>query len=149
MAGFQSAANAIVAAPSSIHIKKNLVQELKRDLAGEKATNLAYRQATAIFERQAAGYTPTAKQTEEFKNTLKEVPIENIEMFTKSASAIKGMSERIRDQRNTIRNQAERIYRAYQAVINKKSMSKALWSKSAEQIRAEAQNNMYAKRQTK
>ena len=144
MAGFQSAANAVVSAPGNFHIKKNIAQELARDLAGEQATNLAYRQATAIFERQAAGYAATPQQVEEFKQTLTQVPVANREMFTRSASAVEGMSEKVRDQRATIRNQAERIYRAHQAVINKKSMSKALWGKSAEEIRVDAKSSMYA-----
>ena len=144
MAGIQSAVNAMVSAPGNIHIKKNLAQELARDLAGEEATNLAYRQATAIFERQAAGYAATPQQVEDFKQTLNQVPIANREMFTRSANAVEGMSEKVRDQRATIRNQAERIYRAYQAVLSKKSMSKALWSKSAEEIRADAKSGMFA-----
>ena len=144
MAGFQGAANAFVSAPGNIHIKKNFAQELARDLAGEEATNLAYQQATAIFERQAAGYAATPQQVEEFKQTLTQVPIKNREMFTRSASAVEGMSNTVRDQRATIRNQAERIYRAHQAVINKKSMSKALWGKSAEEIRANAKSSMFA-----
>ena len=140
----QSAVNAMVSAPGNIHIQKNLAQELARDLAGEEATNLAYRQATAIFERQAAGYAATPRQVEEFKQTLDQVPVKNREMFTRSASAVEGMSNTVRDQRATIRNQAERIYRAHQAVLSKKSMSKALWGKSAEEMRAEAKSGMYA-----
>lgn len=144
MAGIQSAVNAMVSAPANIHIKKNLAQELARDLAGEEATNLAYRQATAIFERQAAGYAATPQQVEDFKQTLTQVPVANREMFTRSANAVEGMSEKVRDQRATIRNQAERIYRAHQAVLSKKSMSKALWGKSAEEIRADAKSGMFA-----
>lgn len=140
----QGAVNAAVSAPGSIHIKKNLAQELARDLAGEQATNLAYQQATAIFERQAAGFKATAQQAEEFKQTLKEVPVKNREMFTQSASAVEGMSETIRAQRSTIQNQAERIIGAYQAVINKKSMSRALFGKSSEELRTEAKTSMYA-----
>lgn len=140
----QSAVNAMVSAPGNIHIQKNLAQELARDLAGEEATNLAYRQATAIFERQAAGYAATPQQVEEFKRTLTQVPVKNREMFTRSTNAVEGMSEKVRDQRATIRNQAERIYRAHQALINKKSMSKALWGKSAEEIRADAKSAMFA-----
>ena len=140
----QSAVNAMVSAPGNIHIQKNLAQELARDLAGEEATNLAYRQATAIFERQAAGYAATPRQVEEFKQTLDQVPVKYREMFTRSASAVEGMSNTVRDQRATIRNQAERIYRAHQAVLSKKSMSKALWGKSAEEMRAEAKSGMYA-----
>lgn len=140
----QGAVNAAVSAPGNIHIKKNLAQELARDLAGEQATNLAYQQATEIFKRQAAGYAATAQQTEEFKQTLKEVPIKNRDMFTQSAGAVEGMSETIRTQRSTIQNQAERILGAYQAAINKKSMSRALWGKSAEELRAEAQTSIYA-----
>ena len=144
MAGFQQAANTITGAPARFNIQKSIVEELQRDLAGEQATNLAYRQATAIFERQAAGYAATPQQVEDFKQTLTQVPVANREMFTRSASAVEGMSEKVRDQRATIRNQAERIYRAHQAVINKKSMSKALWGKSAEEIRADAKSGMYA-----
>ncbi len=144
MAGIQSAVNAMVSAPGNIHIKKNLAQELARDLAGEEATNLAYRQAVAIFERQAAGRAATPQQVEEFKQTLTQVPVNNKEMFTRSVDAVEGMSNTIRDQRATIRNQAERIYRAHQAVLTKKSMSKALWGKSAEEIRSEAKSGMFA-----
>ena len=144
MAGIQQAANTITGAPARFNIQKSIAEELQRDLAGEQATNLAYRQATAIFERQAAGYSATPQQVEEFKQTLTQVPVQNREMFTRSASAVEGMSEKVRDQRATIRNQAERIYRAHQAVLSKKSMSKALWGKSAEEIRADAKSGMYA-----
>lgn len=144
MAGIQQAANTITGAPARFNIQKSIVEELQRDLAGEEATNLAYRQAAAIFERQAAGRAATPQQVEEFKQTLSQVPIKNREMFTRSANAVEGMSEKVRDQRATIRNQAERIYRAHQAVISKKSMSKALWGKSAEEIRADAKSGMFA-----
>lgn len=147
----QGAVNAAVSAPGNIHIKKNIAQDLARDLAGEQATNLAYQQATEIFRRQADGYAPTAQQIEKFEQTLKEVPVKNREMFTRSAGAVKDMSETIRTQKSTIRtqrstihNQAERIVGAYQAAINKKSMSRALWGKSAEELRAEAQTSIYA-----
>ena len=144
MAGFQSAANTLTGAPARFNVQKSIVEELQRDLAGEQATNLAYRQAAAIFERQAAGYAATPQQVKDFKQTLTQVPVANREMFTRSASAVEGMSEKVRDQRATIRNQAERIYRTHQALINKKSMSKALFGKSAEEIRADAKSGMYA-----
>lgn len=144
MAGFQNAANTIVGAPARLKVQKSIVDVLKTELAGEQATNLAYQQATAIFERQAAGHAATPKQVEDFKQTLTQVPIKNREMFTRSANAVEGMSNTVRDQRTTIRNQAERIYRARQALINKKSMSKALWGKSAEEIRADAKSGMFA-----
>lgn len=143
---FQSAVNTVVSAPSKFKLQKSLVQQLTRDLEGEQATNLAYQQATKIFKGQAGGYAPTAAQTETFKKTLEQVPVQNREMFEQSIGAVESMSEEVKTLRDINLKHLKQLGAAYNAAIAKKSIAKALWGQSAAELRAEANdpNNIFA-----
>ena len=88
----QGAVNAAVSAPGSIHIKKNLAQELARDLAGEKATTAAYGKMTNIFSRLANDENVSKEEIKEAGELIKQVPTQNREMFGQSLKSVQSLA---------------------------------------------------------
>ena len=88
----QAAVNTAVSAPGSIHIKKNLAQELARDLAGEKATNTAYGKMTNIFSRLANDEEVSKEEIKEVGELIKQVPTQNREAFSQSLKSVQSLA---------------------------------------------------------
>ena len=93
MAGFQSAANAVVSAPGNIGRNKAFVDVLKTQLAGEKATTAAYEGIQKMTATLARGETPTAEELKGLGEIVKNVPVENREKFMASIEDMKAIGK--------------------------------------------------------
>lgn len=109
MAGFQSAANAVVSAPGNIGRNKAFVDVLKTQLAGEKATTAAYEGIQKMTATLARGETPTAEELKGLGEIVKNVPVENREKFMASIEDMKAIGKQQALNEYRIANLRDRI----------------------------------------
>lgn len=109
MAGFQSAANAVVSAPGNIGRNKAFVDVLKTQLAGEKATTEAYEGIQKMTATLARGETPTKEELKGLGEIVKNVPVENREKFMASIEDMKAIGKQQALNEYRIANLKDRI----------------------------------------
>ena len=109
MAGFQSAANAVVSAPGNIGRDKAFVDVLKTQLAGEKATTAAYEGIQKMTATLARGEEPTKEELKGLGEIVKNVPAENRERFMASIEDMKAIGKQQALNAYRIANLRDRI----------------------------------------
>ena len=109
MAGFQSAANAVVSAPGNIGGNKAFVNVLKTELAGEKATAAAYEGIQKMTATLARGETPTKEELKGLGEIFKNVPVENRDKFMASIENMKAIGKQKAINEYRIANLRDRI----------------------------------------
>ena len=134
MAGFQSAANAVVSAPGNIGRNKAFVDVLKTELEGEKATTEAYNTIANNTTRIAKGETVSDEELNKTREVIKRIPETNRKAFLDAMEGVVHLGKAYASQEIKLAQRTYENISAIKAGLQRKSMLKALSGYSREEL---------------
>lgn len=136
MAGFQSAANAVVSAPGNIGKDKALVDVLKTQLAGEKATTEAYNTFANNAIRIAKGETLSDEELNKTRELVQKIPESNRKAFSHAMEGVANLGKAYASEKIKLYDRTQEKINIIKAGLQRKSMMKAATGYSREELLA-------------
>ena len=136
MAGFQSAANAVVSAPGNIGRDKAFVDVLKTQLAGEKATTDAYNTIANNTTRIAKGETLSDEELNKTRELIQKIPEPNRKAFSDAMEGVINLGKSYTSQQIKLNERTQEKVNIIKAGLQRKSMMKAATGYSREELLA-------------